>query len=242
MLVDNKFYYISLPRCASTAFHISCLKQNISVQTMNDVVDTHYKNIDVLNISIEELLHNRAPHMHEKLTDLENKFGNTFDIISVKRNKHERFYSLWKHVLNEIRKYNGDEVYDKLKVLSIKDILYFPFNSNLQDFEIVSNLAKDFLDKLDVNYDWYTKNCIVNMYTPTSVWHNNDPRIKWFDFDKLYELEEWVCKKIEKPFLLQNMNSSSNVECYLKLDKELIKYYNSIFDRYDIQKSEKSII
>ena len=31
MLVDNKFIYISLPRCASTSFMVSCIKSNIQI-------------------------------------------------------------------------------------------------------------------------------------------------------------------------------------------------------------------
>mgnify|MGYP003344721245 CR=1 FL=1 len=35
MLVENKFIFISLPRCASTAFHISCFKHGFELDFNN---------------------------------------------------------------------------------------------------------------------------------------------------------------------------------------------------------------
>ena len=46
MLVDNKFFYISLPRCASTAFQISCVKQNINIQHVRDFIDNAIELVD----------------------------------------------------------------------------------------------------------------------------------------------------------------------------------------------------
>ena len=39
MLVDSKFYFISLPRCASTSFLVNCLKQGIPVKHGNFTTD-----------------------------------------------------------------------------------------------------------------------------------------------------------------------------------------------------------
>lgn len=39
MLVENKFLFISLPRCASTSFYISCIKNELDIQHYNDFID-----------------------------------------------------------------------------------------------------------------------------------------------------------------------------------------------------------
>ena len=62
--------------------------------------------------------------------------------------------------------------------------------------------------------------------TPISEYHNHDPNIIWFDFDKLYELEEWVSNKLGNPFKLERLNSSKHIECNLKRTDNFIKKYN----------------
>jgi len=32
MLVENKFLFVNLPRCASTSFHISCLRSGFKIE------------------------------------------------------------------------------------------------------------------------------------------------------------------------------------------------------------------
>lgn len=39
MLIENKLLFISLPRCASTSFYISCIKNELDIQHYNDFID-----------------------------------------------------------------------------------------------------------------------------------------------------------------------------------------------------------
>ena len=48
-------------------------------------------NIDIFEHDNETIADN-IMHAHERLTSLEKKFGNHYEIISVKRNRHERFF------------------------------------------------------------------------------------------------------------------------------------------------------
>ena len=65
------------------------------------------------------------------------------------------------------------------------------------------------------------KTIIYILITPISEYHNHDPNIIWFDFDKLYELEEWVSNKLGKSFKLEKSNSSNHFKCQLLLNGHL---------------------
>jgi len=78
--------------------------------------------------------------------------------------------------------------------------------------------------------------------SPLSFYHNHNLKIKWFDFNKLYELEEWVSNKLGKSFKLEQSNSSKHIECNLSLNSEFISRYNSIYDYYDLPKTTKTIL
>ena len=56
MLIENKFIYLSLPRCASSSFLSSCMNQNLKVQHFNKGYDIETQNkkynvdIDLINL------------------------------------------------------------------------------------------------------------------------------------------------------------------------------------------------
>ena len=77
---------------------------------------------------------------------------------------------------------------------------------------------------------------------PCSDYHHHYKNIIWFDFNKLYELEEWVSKKIDKPFKLVKINSSQHYDSKLKYDSEFMKKYDSIYKIYDEKKENNTII
>lgn len=241
MLVDKKFYYVSLPRCGSTSFHYSCLRQNIPIQTLSEDVDLQYGSIDLNQFTNEELA-SKYEHRHESLIGLQEKFGYDYDIIAVKRDRHETFISLWKHILFQVKMHYSYELYEKFSKLTINDILFFDPSEISIDFSEMEKLSAEFLRRNDVEWKWYLANIMITLYTPKSFWHGNDSRIKWFDFDKLNEMEEWISNKLQRPFKLENFNSSKHIECNIKLDNELKARYNSIYDVHDIRKSQKTLI
>jgi hypothetical protein len=187
-----------------------------------------------------EILIDTLYHSHEKIQYLENKLGYGYDIISVKRNRHERFISTWKHVLDELYRINEMDVYNKFKTFDENDLLFFNYN-DLIDENLVS-LINEIIKKYDLKYEnRYVKVILSILLRPTSYWHNHDPRIKWFDIKELHKLEEWVSNKLNMEFKLEKTNSSQHFDCNLKLTDNFIKRYNQIYDYFDLPKTKISI-
>ena len=242
MLVDNKFIYLSLPRCASTSFYITCLKNNLSIEHYdNNLVGNWNTDLDLTLDN--ETIADRIVHSHERITDLYTKFGNHYDIISVRRNRYERFISLWKHIIDLISARFPVEATDILKNMKVEDILFYTKDDLLSDTTKVDVLDRFFKNNGLTEYnDWYMKTMIYILINPTSHWHNNDPNVIWFDFDKMTELEEWVSQKIGKPFKLEKSNGSQHFDCNIELNQKFIDIYDSIYDFYDLPKQIKTLL
>ena len=242
MLVDNKFIYLSLPRCASTSFYISCLRNNISVEHSDEsMFDKWNSDID-LNLD-NETLADFLVHSHEKIVDLKTKFGNSYDVVSIKRNRYDRFVSLWKHIIDLANSRFPNVDVNKLKQMSAEQILFYTKDDLISDSrkEYVLNSFFDDND-LDDYRDSYMMTMIYILINPTSYWHNNDQNIIWFDFDKMNEFEEWVSNKLDIDFALEKSNGSQHFDCNLKLDDNFIKLYDSIYDYYDLPKQIKTLL
>ena len=243
MLVDNKFIYINLPRCASTSFVISSYRRNISLNYYTKYVKPFNESVDI-TLPNEELA-DVLMHPHEPIHQLEEKFGNTFDIISVKRDRHDRFISLWKHILDEVHRTDDTHSFDILRNLNENEI--FTFTSNdiaIKDNETIKKIVVEkFINKFTLSKDNpYLTTILTIALTPYSHYHNFDSRIIWFDFNELNKLEDWVSNKLELDFKLDKINSSQHFNCNLKLNNSFIEKYNSIFDRFDLQKIHKTIM
>lgn len=243
MLVNNKFIYISLPRCASSAFMLKCLKdERINVQHYTSDLDEIISNIDILQDDITLL--RTLPHAHECIDLLEQKFGNNFEIISVHRNRHEKFISLYNHIIQLVSNLDEHSA-NIMKNLSIDDVLFF--NSNDISTRILNGNGKElvideFIKKYNLNTHIQMKLWLFILFTPHSHYHLHDNRIKWFDFNKLYELEEWVSDKLGFEFKIDKINTSKHIESNLKLNDKFIKKYNSIYDRFDLPKIKKTLL
>jgi hypothetical protein len=237
MLVDNKFIFISLPRCASTSFHLTCVRNNLNIKFAKSSENNQYYD---LSLSNEDLIKS-VTHLHERIYELDIIFDNEYDIISVKRDRHDRFISLWKFIIKKSKIY-GDDVYQIIKSLTIEDILWFDVSE--LDKTKIENTIDLFLIKHNLNnkVNSYFKNLLFILWQPTSFWHNNDKRIIWFDFNKIYELEEWVSNKINKPFKLMHTNTAKNFETNVIINDKFIEVYNDKYDRFDLQKNNKTLL
>jgi hypothetical protein len=237
MLVDNKFIFISLPRCASTSFHISCIRNNIDIKFAKSSENNQYYDLSLPN----DVLIKKMVHIHERTHELNMVFGNEYDIISIKRDRYERFLSLWNFLIKKSKIY-GNDVYYIVKNLHIGDILSFDISE--LDKKKRQNTIDFFLKKHNLigKVDDYFKNLLFILWQPTSFWHNNDPKIIWFDFNKLDDLERWVSDKINKPFILEHSNSSKDINTNIILNDEFISIYNKMYDRFDLLKTNKTFI
>jgi hypothetical protein len=244
MLVENKFIYVSLPRCASTAFMASCVKQNLDIKHYNNdynmdnqIINSPYDNISQIHFQNFE---NEFVHNHESIGVLKKKFGYYYDIISVRRNKYERFISLWKHLLKKFDGFNNLDTVNKLSNLTI-DELFFYKTKDLQSVESVEEVIEIFIKTHELTVHEVEKQMLRILIYPYSRWHNHEPDIIWFDFNELYKLEEWVSNKLNMDFKLIDMNSSQHFESKLILNDEFKEKYDSIYLPYDEVKREKTI-
>lgn len=245
MLVDNKFFYISLPRCASTSFMATCVKNEINIQHYENSLNVD-KQLSIIKKGLHEIDYNQfwreMKHAHEPISFLNKKFGDKYDIISVKRNKYERFVSLWKHILHNMQYSEHNDTLNIFKKLTAADILFYKDYDLLED-DSTNELVEIFKNKYDLKkITKYGENMLLVLIKPCSFWHSHHSNIIWFDFDKLYELEEWVSNKLGKEFKLLEINSSKQVESSLILDDEFKGLYDSIYYKYDETKSKKTLL
>lgn len=253
MLIEDKFYYISLPRRGSTSFHYSCLVNNFDIKSTEE-----YWNIENSKVNwndIDELdIMNTIAHGHEPIIELQKKFGNRYPIIAVHRDRHEGFYSLFKHVIFDLNRAGFTKISEHFSNLTSNTLFFWNtsdliskksrwecINKYLFENGLISNPAIT-PKELFLNSEEYVLNVIDILLTPMSFWHNHNKDIIWFDIKKLSEMEKWVQNITKKSFELKQVNSSSYIQCKLKLDNLFIENYNRIYDYYDVQKNKQTLI
>lgn len=248
MLIDNKFIFINLPRCASYAFHISCLRNDFDIQFFYKspiLTDVDLKNLKEMD---NDKLVNVLPHNHERIVFLQEKFGKNYPTIAIKRDNYETFISLYKQLIRMLILNEELDIVERLQKYSVDDILFFNKEMLLLSSDYSrENLTNEFIEKLNINSknehgQKYIKKFIRTLVSPKSWFHNNDPNIIWFDIDKIYELENWVSNITNTEFKLEKINESNNIDCNLILNDTFKKKYDSIYSEYDTFKKNKSII
>ncbi len=177
------------------------------------------------------------------LAFLYKKFGYEYDIIGVRRNRHDRFISLWKHVVDLSNSANSPLLNLRLENLKLDDILFYTKDDLISEQTRV-DVIKEFVNRNGIRpyMNDTVRKMLYILFTPISEYHNHDPNIIWFEFDKLYELENWVSEKLGREFKLEKSNSSNHFKTNLILNDTFIKRYNNIYDYYDLPKKEKSLI
>jgi len=240
MLIENKFIYLSLPRCASTAFFISCIRCGLTYSHANPTSDKVLE-LDLNKLSNMDLVY-QINHFHETIDSLLQKFGHEYDIVSVKRNKYERFVSYFNHCIGELKRNGNIELSSKLLELEIDDIFFYN-TEDLINKETKIGALRHFLMEIGYRkYDKTLESLLLPMITPLSVYHNNNPKIVWFDFEKLYELENWVTEKTGKHFKLESFGSSNDYKSKIIVNDNFIKKYDKIYNHFEEHKKQKSLI
>ena len=241
MLIDNKFLYISLPRCASTSFFISCIRHNFDVKHANSIFDNSYKSIPSNSLTNMELAYS-INHFHETISELKQTFGNDYDVISVRRNRYDRFISYYNHCIGELYRSGVFVIAETLLQLDVDDILFYR-TEDLLNKESRIELVNTFINRIGYeNYNKRLQSILLPIFSPISIYHNNDPNIIWFDFENLNELEVWVSQKTNTPFKLEVFGSSNDYKSKLIHNDYFVKKYNSIYDYYDLFKKQNTLI
>jgi len=246
MLINNKFIFINLPRCASYAFHISCLRNNFDIEFYKSPKLSEV-DLKILKEMDNDILVIKLPHPHERIVFLQEKFGKDYPTIAIKRDNYETFISLYKQLIRMLILNEEMDIVEKLQKYSVDDILFFNKEMTLASDNSRENLINEFIEKLNINSknqktQKFIKEIIRTLVSPKSWFHNNDPDIIWFDIDKIYELENWVSNITNTKFKLEKINESNNIDCNLILNDTFKKKYDSIYSEYDTFKKNKSII
>jgi hypothetical protein len=241
MLIDDKFIYLSLPRCASTSFFISCLRNNLNVRHSNSTQNENYNHIELPLISNIDLVY-QINHFHETIGSLRNSFGDGYEIISVKRNRHERFISYFNHCIGELYRRNIMDLYNIFLELDVDDLLFHNTNDILGKSNNI-RFIDSFLKRIGYKGDGLSITpLLMPMFAPLSTYHNHNPNIIWFDFDDLTKLEDWVSVKTSKEFKLSLFGSSKEYESKINVNEYFIEKYNKIYDYYDIVKKQNTLL
>lgn len=243
MLVDNKFYYISLPRCGSVSFVHACVESNLNIkyfsQESNDDLNIVYDKMS----KGEEIPIILFRHSHEEINLLQEKYGYNLKIIAVKRDRHERFISHWKQVVKMCAQIGDFHSEKKLKDLGEDDILFYNLNDFGVNFDNANSICHEFIKKHNLSYtNEYLYKFLRILYIPMSHYHRFYKDIIWFDFKDLSKMEEWVSKETNTNFKLNKKNTSTQIETKLNLNDNFIRKYNQIYDDYDKPKSVKTFI
>lgn len=243
MLVDKKFIFISLPRCASTSFMITCLKNEIPIEHLNPEYDNQLNKINNWSKMNNEELADSLYHAHEPLNMLQGKYGRSNQIISIRRNKYDRFLSLWKHIIDELHRSKKLDIANIFSKLTTNDIFDKIAPNDIYNVESRYKLIDDFLTKFKISKEEeYTKNMLNILFTPIVELTNNDSNIIWFDINNLSELENWVSKKLNKDFKMEKINSSKHFDSVIEINNEFKEKYDNLYKEFDQRKINKTLI
>jgi hypothetical protein len=245
MLVDNKFLYISLPRCGSTSFHYSCIINGLDVKNLDTRADFDNSKIDFKSINESDIM-NFIEHGHSSISELQKKFGYNLPVISVTRDKYERFYSLYRHIIFDLNRIGASELSYKFSKFSLNELFFFNTNDIMTKqsrYHIINQYLFNIMPELKYDSSYrYIHNIIDILLTPLSHWHTHNKNIIWFNINEMNKLEEWVSDITNIEFKIKHVNSSSFIETDIKLDTHFMLKYDSIYGYYESPKSNKSII
>lgn len=248
MLVDKKFIFISLPRCASTSFMITCLKNGIPIEHVNSEYDNQLIKINDWEKMNNEELADSLIHPHESVYTLQQKFGMNNQIISIRRNKYNRFLSLWKHIIDELYRIKNPDIADIFSKLTTNDIFGNFVANDIYNLESRRKTIDDFLTKLKIpklktlEEESYVRNMLDILFMPIVELTNDNPNIIWFDIENLGELENWVSNKLSRDFKMEKINSSKHFNSTIIINDDFKQKYDNLFKDFDQRKVRKTLV
>jgi hypothetical protein len=182
-------------------------------------------------------------HAHEPLHLLQEKFGTDNQIISIRRNRYDRFLSLWKHIIDELYRIEKSDIADIFSRLTANDIFDGITPNDIYNPESRYKTINNFLTGLKISKEGdYTKNMLDILFTPIGEFTNNDPNIIWFDIDNLGELENWASERLNLDFKMEKINSSKHFNSVLKIDEDFKQKYDDLYKEFDQRKIDKTLI
>lgn len=233
MLVDNKFIFISIPRCATVSFEHTCISNKLELD------------FNPLMLSTKQLKTGTIPtyHSHTRYSGFKDLYGDKFPIITINRNPVDRFISGWKYVLLEVRTIDV-ELYHQLIELSNEEFMFY-FLKHFKNLNFNETNIKEFFNEFVFNFK-LTRNLLVKFKTillDNSHWTENADEIIYFNFEnEIPKLNQWVSEKCNIDFKLQHTNDTKKVDLKLIKNQRFIDFYNHELFPTTIKKIEKSLI
>lgn len=244
MVINNCIVFIPIPKNASWSVEDTCIEYGL---------DLTYPNILWEN-SIKFGVKNPEKHIHSDINYLIDSLGMDFEFVCIIRNSTDRFISAWKFFIQEIIQNISEEGSNILKNLDNNFIISF-FKDNIYEFknayisyETRVNLLIKLLETAGViQYynisDEFKKRYAIHIMSFVSQYQwisSSKVKVKEFHFDRLYEFEDYISKKLNIDFKLIHKNKTQlDYSAILKTD-ELIKFVDTYID--GSYKRVKSII
>jgi hypothetical protein len=233
MLVDNKFIFISIPRCATVSFERTCISNGLDLDFSPHMLAT------------KQLRDNKIPtyHSHIRYSEYKEIYGDKYPIITINRNPVDRFISGWKYTLLEVQR-TDKKLYDRLVSLSNEEFMYH-FLTYFKNLRFSDTNIQQFFNQFNPDFK-LSRNLLVKFKTilvDNSYWTDNADEIIYFNFeDEIPKLEQWVSEKCNIDFKLMSVNDTKQVNLTLIKNQRFVDFYNQELFPTTIKKIEKSLI
>jgi hypothetical protein len=233
MLIENKFVFVAIPKCATMSFEDACLKNNFTID---------YSPYELFN---RGMLNGIKPtsHVHVPIIKLREIHKHNYPFVTIVREEIGRFVSAWKHIL-KIIKHIDVEFYDVLKNVGNDEFCYH-FGNHFKNLKLTKESVVQFLNQFSnkKNHEKYVIDIFISVFTPMVEWTNNDTTLIKFSFeDEIPQFERWVSEKCGVDFKLSYINDTNGIETKLVKDDFLINFYQTILNPTSQHKKELSFI
>ena len=233
MLIENKFVFLAIPKCATMSFEDACLKNNF-------IID--YSPYELYN---RGMLNGVKPttHSHVPMYKLREIHGHNYPFVTIVREEVSRFVSAWKHIL-KIIKHTDIEFYNILKNVGNDEFCYH-FGNHFKNLILTKEGVTLFLNQFSnkKHHEKHVIDIFVSVFTPVVDWTNNDTTLIKFSFEnEIPQFEKWVSEMCNIDFKLSHINDTKGIETNLIKDDFLIDFYQTTQNPTSSHKRELSLI
>jgi hypothetical protein len=234
MVINNSVVFIPIPKNASWSVEDTCIEYGLNLT---------YPNVLWEN-SIKFGLKNPEKHIHSDINYLVYSLGVDYEFVCIIRDSTDRFISAWKFFVQEMGKHLPKESANILKNLDNNFIISF-FKDNIYEFknayisyETRVNLLIKLLQSAGViQYcnisDEFKKRYAIHIMSFVSQYQwisSSKVKVKEFHFDRLYEFEDYLSKKLNIDFKLIHKNKTKLDYSAILKTNELITFVDTYID------------
>jgi len=167
-------------------------------------------------------------HSHEPVSVIREVFGHSYPIVAVKRDDLSRFISAWKYCIKNLQDVDPEaaqlltEVDNKTFIEAWINIL--GYSAQLNEVEKITAFVTHLVGRpIPFHLNFYS--IFSQTLSGPSRWHEHNPDIIYFDFNKLESLERYVKETLDNSFELIISNHTKAQVCNLTPTDELKEFY-----------------